>query len=62
MDMDDLFVPEPLHRHIMLSASTDGTLKVTLISQYGDMKLGQGTNRGSKPGKPQIIHNSLAMG
>ena len=21
--MDDLFVPKPLHRHIMLSASTD---------------------------------------
>ena len=21
MDMDDLFAPEPLHRHIMLSAS-----------------------------------------
>ena len=23
MDMDDLFVPEPLHRHIMLSASAE---------------------------------------
>ena len=23
MDMDDLFVPEPLYRHIMLSASAE---------------------------------------
>ena len=23
VDMDDIFAPEPLHRHIMLSASTE---------------------------------------
>ena len=37
VDMDDLFAPGLLHRHLMLSASA-GTLKVTQISLYGDVK------------------------
>ena len=59
--MDDLFVPEPLHRDIMLSASTEEHSRFPIFHCI-EMWNVIGDKLCSKPGRPQIIHKSVAMG
>ena len=40
--MDDLFVPEPLHRHIMLSAFAEEHGRSPRFHLYGDVKWDRG--------------------
>ena len=52
MDMNDLFAPEPLHRHVMLSASAEKHCECHLNFTVQRCEMAQGTNRCSRQGRP----------